>query len=96
VSRFDHSPLVQNVTNLTMNGVNVGTTQYINGFRRAEFWHSIGASSAYQNTLSYTTAAEVTISPGMHGTTYSSGCHLLGIVSYSWLDSYLRNTVLPN
>jgi hypothetical protein len=96
VNRFTNSPLVQNVANLTMNGVNVGTTQYVNGFRRAEFWTEIKGSSAYQNTLSFTTAAEVTISPGTNGTTYSSGCTELGIVSISWLDSYIRGTLLPS
>src|SRR5262249_53982356 len=39
--RFVFSPLSANVPNLTIDGVNVGTTQYINGFRRAEFWGKI-------------------------------------------------------
>ena len=96
VNRFNSSPLVQPVSNLTINGVNVGTTQYINGFRRAEFWSTIGGSAAYQNTLSpVTTAAVVSVSAGSNGTTYSSGCSLLGIVSYNWISSYLSNTLIP-
>jgi hypothetical protein len=96
VSRFNSSPLVQSVANLTMNGVNVGTSQYINGFRRAEFWSSIGGSSSYQNGLSFTTAAEVSVSTGSAGITYASGCNLLGIVSNSSLDSFLRTTLIPS
>ncbi len=97
-TRLMQSPLVANVTNLTINGVNVGTTQYVNGIRRAEFWSTIGGSSTYQNALSVTFASAYTISSatvGTHGTIYSSGCHLLGIVSNSWLDSYLKGTVMP-
>ena len=40
--RLYYSPLVQSVSNLTINGVNFGTTQFINGFRRAEFWGTFG------------------------------------------------------
>ena len=100
-TRLMQSPLVANVTNLTINGVNVGNTQYVNGFRRAEFWSTIGGNvggASYQNPMSFTSAATYTISAatvGTHGTTFSSGCHLLGIVSNSWLDSYLRGTVMP-
>lgn len=96
VSRFVSSPLVQNVPNLTMNGVNVGTTQWVNGFRRAEFWKQINGSSAYQNTISYRLALSSTVIAGSHGTTYSSGCTQLGIVSNTWLDNYLKNTLMPS
>jgi hypothetical protein len=100
-TRFTSSPLVQSVTNLTINGVNVGTTQFVNGFRRAEFWNTINSGSpnteaAYQNTLSpVIVAAEASVSAGSHGTLYSSGCTQLGIVAYNWLDNYLRNTLMP-
>jgi hypothetical protein len=73
VSRFNSSPLAQDVS-LTINGTNVGTTQFINGFRRAEFWNTIAGSAAYQNTLTITTAALSSVTAGSHGTTYSSGC----------------------
>jgi hypothetical protein len=95
VSRFQHSPLVQNVTNLTINGINVGTTQFINGFRRAEFWSQINGATAYQNTLSFTTAAESSVSAGQNGILYGAGCTRLGIVNIYWLDNYLTGTLLP-
>ena len=96
VNRFNESPLVQ-VSPLTFNGTSVGTTQYVNGFMRAEFWNEIGGSAAYQNTLTFTTAAEqsvVALSPSQ-GSLYSSGCTQLGIVSYSWFSSYLSGTLVP-
>jgi hypothetical protein len=96
VSRFQASPLDAGVTNLKFNGVNVGTTQYVNGFRRAEFWSTIGGSAAYQNTLSpIVVAARHSVKAKTHGVLYSTGCAQLGIVSNSWLDGYLRNTLLP-
>lgn len=93
--RFLLSPLVVNVPNLTFNGVNVGTTQYVNGFRRAEFWGKINGSSAYQNTLSYLTASAYSISPGTHGITQYSGCNQMGIISNSWLKKQIKNTIIP-
>ena len=93
--RFLLSPLVVNVPNLTFNGVNVGTTQYVNGFRRAEFWGKFNGSSAYQNTLSYLTAGEYSISAGTHGITQYSGCNQMGIVSNSWLKDQIKNTIIP-
>jgi hypothetical protein len=97
VSRFHASPPIANVPNLTFNGINVGTTQYVNGFRRAEFWAEIGGSAAYQNTLSPVVfAAEASVSPGIHGTTASSGCGLIGIVSFGWLDNFLRTSLIPS
>jgi hypothetical protein len=95
-TRFHASPLVSNVTNLKFNGINVGTTQYINGFRRAEFWNKIGGSASYQNTLSpVVTAARSSVKAGTHGILFSTGCTQLGVISYSWLDSYLRTTLMP-
>jgi hypothetical protein len=97
VKRFRSSPLVSTVKNLTINGVNVGTTQYINGFRRAEFWNQFVGSSFYQNTLSPVVTAKVeSVDAGAHGIADFSGCGLLGIVSFNWLDSYLTGTLIPS
>jgi hypothetical protein len=96
VSRFENSPLDAGATNLTFNGVNVGTTQYVNGFRRAEFWSTIGGSTAYQNTLSpIVVAARETTRTGDNGITHNKGYKLLGIVSQVWLEDYLTSTLLP-
>ncbi len=96
VNRFNNSPLVQ-VSPLTFNGVNVGTTQFIDGFRRAEFWTTINGSAGYHNTLSPVTTAPVQslTATGTNGTTYSTGCSQLGIVTYSWMSSQL-NTLITN
>ena len=93
--RFEFSPLVSLVPNLTINGVRVGTTQYINGFRRAEFWDWTRGSTVYQNPIAYTTGITTTISPGTHGIVQNSGCNSYGIVSHDWLKNTLTSTVIP-
>jgi hypothetical protein len=95
VNRFTQSPLVQS-SPLTFNGVSVGTTQYVNGFLRAEFWNEIGGSAAYQNTLSpvtFATEVSVTATVPSQASTYSTGCTEVGIVSYNWLSSYLTSEI---
>ncbi len=96
VSSFSKSPLAV-ATNISFNGVNVNA-QYIDGFRQAEF-ATLLSSGGYSNPIQYTVASPYVIGStvvGKNGTTYSSGCSLLGILSYSWLDSYLNKTVMPS
>jgi len=89
VDRFNLSPLVQPVPNLTFNGVNVGTVQYIDGFMRAEFWNAIGDNPAYSNPISFSTAAPITITAGTNGITSGSGCTLMGEISQSFLNTQI-------
>src|SRR5262249_16508020 len=93
VNRFNFSPLVQPVPNLTLNGVNVGTAQYVDGFMRAEFWNQTKANPAYANPISWSTAAPITIVTGANGTTYGSGCNLIGLVSDSFLNTQIANQI---
>jgi hypothetical protein len=98
LTRFRQSPLANDVPDLTINGVNVGNAQFINGFRRAEFWGAIQGSVAYQNELSYTFADPYELTSdvvGTHGITAANGCAQIGVLSNSWLDGILQSTVLP-
>lgn len=52
------SPMFNTVPNLTMNGVNVGTVNYLDGFQRAEFWSSVSAVAP-----AYHLAFNVTVKP---------------------------------
>ena len=96
VFQFVLSPLVQEVKDLTLNGVNMGTMQYISGFRRAEFWGKVDGSVDYRNDIVFRVADAVSISPGSHGMTDGSGCNLRGIVSNDWLKDYLTGTLIPS
>ncbi len=77
----------------------IGTNQFIGAFQRAEFWSyakPTGVNPTYGLQLAATTASKVTVTvPSSYGTTYSSGCTQLGIVGYSWLDNYIKTTVIP-
>lgn len=104
LTRFQQSPLVNPVPALTMNGVNVGNVQFVNGFRRAEFWNKIQGSAAYQNVLnfSFQSPYELTATTvGSHGIVDGSDCASggnsgqLGVLSNDWLVSYLEGTVIP-
>lgn len=98
LTRFQQSPLANDVPDLTMNGVDLGNVQFINGERRAEFWTTIQGSPAYQNELNYSFANPYSLTATQvdtHGTTAGSGCAQLGILSNSWLDGILQSTVLP-
>jgi hypothetical protein len=92
LNRFKKSPLVVH-TPLKFNGVSVGTTQYSDGFERAEFWSLI--NSKFHNYLSpIKYAKEITVTADSSvGITYSSGCSELGIVSYSPFSSFLSSEV---
>ena len=98
LTRFRQSPLANDVPSLMMNGVDVGNVQFINGFRRAEFWTTIKGSPSYQNemTFSFAEPYELTAEAiGSHGTATGDGCAQIGIVSNNWLDAVLQSTVIP-
>jgi len=78
VLRFNASPLVQPIPTLTLNGVNVGNAQYVDGVMRAEFWSQTGGNPGYANPISWVTAPAITMNPGTSGITTGSGCSLLG------------------
>jgi hypothetical protein len=98
LTRFHQSPLANDVADLTMNGVDLGNVQFINGLRRAEFWTTIKGSTAYQNEMNYTFANPYELTAdvvGTHGTTAGDGCAQVGILSTGWLDGILQGTVIP-
>jgi hypothetical protein len=98
-TRFMNSPIVQNSPSLAFNGQNVGVNlQYVNGFRRAEFWSLVGGNPAYSNNLSFTNGPPLALPSsfiGSHGTVFATGCKQLGIVSHTWLDHPLTQVAMP-
>lgn len=60
LSLTNQSPLFNNAS-FTLNGVNVGTTQYIDAFQRGEFWTTVNGGG-YHLLLSPSTGATLTIS----------------------------------
>jgi hypothetical protein len=96
------SPLLQTAS-FSINGTSVGTTQYIDAFQRANFWEANVSitGSRYHTMLSpvtTTNAATFNVPSGM-GATYSTalygGCGSLGVVDFSTMDNFVRNTLIP-
>jgi len=93
------SPIFTNNT-WTMNGVNVGNTQYIDAFQRAEFWSLVGGSG-YHLILKPQVLAPQTLTFGSvsgssgAGTNYDAvatfrGCGFIGVVTNAALDNAVK------
>src|SRR5580704_4193617 len=85
------SPIFNSSTTYVQGGVNVGTTQYIDAFQRANFWGTVQSDSNYHLLLGGPTVlAEQTLSPPTRdGTTGSPFGFTAGLVDINWFDSQL-------
>jgi hypothetical protein len=95
VDRFYKSPLFDSVA-LTSNGVNVGTTQYVDGHMRAEFWNYVGGSGYHvllKKAKRKVKVIDVTAPTG--SSAVSGGCsgsgHDLGEIPYGAYTNLIEN-----
>lgn len=102
LQRVQNSPIFQSVS-FSPGGMNVGNTQYIDAFQRANFWSSVSASSPnYHVLLSPVTVEPLqTISVSKRsGTTVAGPCARIGEVDINFFDSQaqslLRNLGIPS
>ena len=95
---FTNSPLFQ-TTDFIMDGVDMGTTQYIDAFQRAHFFSEVVSATGprYRTELSPTTLAEQTLTvPTNKGGTFSTGhCGNLGVVDLNTFDTFVQGTLVP-
>jgi hypothetical protein len=94
VELVQNSPIFQK-SQWTINGVNVGNTQYIDAFQRAEFW-SLLKGKNYHLTLDDTLLPAQTLSFSGHNlsfTTPSCANAQLGLVDINDLDAALVNLI---
>jgi hypothetical protein len=88
------SPLFDSTTTYVQGGVNVGTTQYIDAFQRANFW---GTVSSHPNThlhLNVSVLAEQTLSPSRtYGKTGSPFGFTAAEVDINWFDSQVPTLI---
>lgn len=93
---FQNSPLFQSAP-FTMNGVNVGTTQYSDAFLRGEFWSLVSVTGNRFHTMlsPVTTLAEQTLSlsSSQGGDFTGSFCGHIAIMDYSTFDSYYQSLI---
>jgi hypothetical protein len=97
------SPILQTAS-FNMNGADVGTTQYIDAFQRANFWAANVSTTGdrYHTMLSpvTTTSAQTFKVPSGEGATYPPGtygsCGEIGVVDFSAMDNFVQNTLIPS
>lgn len=99
VSLVQNSPIFTDHA-YTMNGVNVGTTQYVDAFQRASFWNSVSGQS-YSVKLSVTTLGVMTVTvPAASSTIYQGGCaangNIMGGIDYDYIDNLILTTLIPS
>ena len=96
-----NSPMLVPVA-FTMNGVGVGTAQYVDAYQRANFWSKVSVTDGHYHTVlsPVTTLAAVTVTvPAGKGATFSTaafgGCNPIGVMTFSWFDGFVNGTLLP-
>lgn len=92
------SPIFDSTTTYIIGGVNVGTTQYIDAFQRANFWGAVKSKPSYHLLLgSPTVLSTVTLSPpatkGKTGTPFG---HKVGEVDINWIDAQFQTIINQN
>ncbi|HEY7993460.1 MAG TPA: hypothetical protein VID24_04585 [Candidatus Eremiobacteraceae bacterium] len=92
-SRFFKSPLFTNA-NLVSNGINVGNTQIIDAFQRAEFWSLVGGTGYHMLLAPAKAIKVVNITAPAGSTTAGGACtglnHDLGEIPFGSWDSIMR------
>jgi len=88
------SPIFDSTTTYTQGGVNVGTTQYVDAFQRANFWGTVKTDTNSHILLSSTVLAEQTLSPpSSYGKTGSVFGFTAGLVDINWFDAQLPTLI---
>ncbi len=90
--RVKNSPLIKKAT-FTPGGTNVGTTQYIDAFQRANFWNRVSTSSPNYHVLlsPVSTKPLQTINVGGSGSTQAGPCARIGKVDINFFDNIAMN-----
>ncbi len=94
-----NSPIFQNAA-FSLNGVGVGTTQYIDAFQRANFWTNVSPTgNRYHTLLNLTTLPAINVTvPAADGGATNLGFFFCtwGDIDINWFDSLVENTLLPS
>lgn len=98
------SPLFQ-YSQFTWNGVNLGTTQYIDALQRASFW-TIGQDNyfgkllypAWHNYFGLHTTLPITVNvpPQTGPVVQNAPCGQYAVVDPAWLDLYVTSNIIPS
>ena len=81
-----------------MNGIDVGSTQYLDGFQRANFWSLVNGTpyhTAFSVNPTVLPVVSVTV-PAGKGSTAAGPCRKYGTIDLTWWDNYVQSTLLPS
>lgn len=83
------SPIFDKTTKYVQGGVNVGTTQYIDAYQRANFWGQVKTNTKYHLRLSAPVVeAEQTMTPPANESSIGNAFGVTaGIVNINWFDA---------
>ncbi len=89
------SPIFDTTTTYNQGGVDVGTTQYIDAYQRANFWGTVQSEPNYHLLLGGPTVlAEQTLSPssryGKRGSVFGFEA---GLVDINWFDAQIQSLI---
>jgi hypothetical protein len=86
--RVKNSPIIKKFA-FSPGGTNVGTTQYVDAFQRANFWSSVSTTSQNYHVLlsPVSTKPLQTINVGANGTTVNGPCAKIGEVDINFFDN---------
>jgi hypothetical protein len=88
------SPIFDSTTTYIQGGVNVGTTQYIDAYQRANFWGTVKTDTNSHLLLNPTVLAEQTLSPSKtYGKTGSVFGFTAAEVDINWFDSQIPSLI---
>ena len=99
--RVKNSPLIKTGNTFSPGGTNVGKTQYIDAFQRANFWSSVSTTSPNYHVLLKPVQVKPlqTINVGANGTTVAGPCARIGEVDINFFDniamSLLTSLAIP-
>ena len=90
--RVKNSPIIKNAA-FSPGGTNVGTTQYVDAYQRANFWNFVSTTAPnYHVKLSPVTMKPLqTINVGASGTTVAGPCARIGEVDINFFDNIAMN-----
>jgi hypothetical protein len=95
VANTVQSPIFDSTTTYVQGGTNVGTTQYIDAYQRANFWSSVSKNTGYHLLLGGPTVLpEVTLSPSsLQGKTGTPFGETVAEVSINWIDKQFKSLI---
>jgi hypothetical protein len=99
VTLVQQSPIMM-PADFNFGGKDVGTTQYVDAFQRANFWEVIDRSEYHVNLKPIRRLAPILVNiPAAHGLALSTSifgnCAPLGLVDINYFDTLITRTIIP-